>query len=932
MAKTAPGHAYDISRLNIVFALSSIALFFSTIWLVWFDYSREWKGYQRQFVELERETTAQQIEEASRRVNQRELGRVDQELDAAKIELASRQTEIDEFEASRATLQDKRTLADIKERALKSEYDSVKFYYEEGEHAPIGKRVSEEAFRDLENEFREARQVRLSLDYEIDDLARQLRELNSRVTELNGEMEALNQEATLLKRKQDSIAESIPNTFRNLPVVDFIDPSIEIRQVLVQNVTEDLNFIQVPRIDRCMTCHLGIDNPDYADAPQPFTTHPNLELYVNPESPHSMNLFGCTSCHEGRGRATDFVGVDHTPRNETQKHEWEETYGWKEDHYWDKPMYPVGMTEAGCLKCHRDQVMIPGGEQFNRARFLYELAGCYGCHNTDGFEDRRNRGPNLDHIVAKTTPEFAARWLRDPKSFKASTFMPRFWDLDNNPDSELKARNDTEVASIVAYIFDKSEALSYGEVPRGNAGRGEQLVNDIGCLGCHILDETGYEDVELYRRRGPALAGLGSKVNRAFLFNWLKNPRHYWEETFMPNLRLTDGEAADATAYLVSLRNESFEGLPVPQADAAALDEIALEFLRTGLPDAHAAEALSGMSEEEKKLYAGERLIRRYGCFGCHDIKGFENAQKIGVDLSTWGSKLVTRLDFGYVELEHSREAWLKQKLRAPRSYDKDKEKTPPEKLRMGSFGFTDQEIEDLARNVLGQVRDEFPKDGVKTLDGNEAYAERALRLVHDYNCRGCHIVDGFGGAINDRIEDTGMRPPNLNTQGARTQPNWLFHFLTEPSEVRFWLNVRMPTFPFTDEETNTLVQGFMAMDDTQPFATSEALPADPQTLRIGRELLGKLQCERCHIAEAAGSMEASQLAPSFRLTGERLREEWVVDWMKDPQSITPGTQMPQFWPLDDDGKPVTPLPDFLGGDSEAQMRAVAAYLMRYTR
>jgi hypothetical protein len=38
-------------------------------------------------------------------------------------------------------------------------------------------------------------------------------------------------------------------------------------------------------------------------------------------------------------------------------------------------------------------------------------------------------------------------------------------------------------------------------------------------------------------------------VNREFLFNWVKNPKHYWEQTFMPDLRLTDGEAADITAY-----------------------------------------------------------------------------------------------------------------------------------------------------------------------------------------------------------------------------------------------------------------------------------------------------------------------------------------------------------------------------------------------
>ena len=105
----------------------------------------------------------------------------------------------------------------------------------------------------------------------------------------------------------------------------------------------------------------------------------------------------------------------------------------------------------------------------------------------------------------------------------------------------------------------------------------------------------------------------------------------------MPNLRLTDREAGDITAYLMSLKNSEFEQLPVPAPDAAALDEVTLELLRTSLPDQMAQERLGGMSEQEKLIFSGESLIRRYGCFGCHDISGFEKSQKIGVDLSELG-------------------------------------------------------------------------------------------------------------------------------------------------------------------------------------------------------------------------------------------------------------------------------------------------------
>ena len=935
MSKVAPGHAHDISKLNVIFAVSSVFLLFATLWMIWFDYSREWKGFQRQFVQMERELTARQMQEAQQGINPADFQSVQAQLQEAEAALATQQAALDALQAEIAALDGRRTLADIREREIKAVYDSDKFYYEETRErgTPLGRAIGDEEFAALEASFLGARDIRVSLDFELTDKRAALRDMRSSVTELSGERERLTQAVTLARRKLDSLAPSLPNTFRNLPVVDFIDPSIEVRQVLVRNVTEELNFAQVPRIDRCQTCHLGIDNPDYADAPQPFTAHPNLDTYVSRESAHPVDDFGCTSCHLGRGRKLSFSGATHTPESVEEEHEWMEKYGWKEDHYWDSKMYQANLTEAGCIKCHRDQVFIPQAEKLNQSRMTYELAGCWGCHKTTGYEDTRNRGPSLKQIAHKTDRDFVARWVRDPKSFRPSTWMPRFWDLGNNPDSELRDRNDTEVAAIVEYVFEhSSDEADYRPPPRGNAALGETLVNEVGCLGCHLIDENGYDQASIYRRRGPALTGTGTKLDPGFVFEWVRNPRHYWEETYMPDLRLTDQEAADITAWLLGREAAGFDATAVPGVNTDQLDDITREFLKTGLPDAMAAERLAEMSGQEKLLYSGERLIRRYGCFGCHEIGGFEDAQKIGVDLSTWGSKMVTRLDFGYVDIPHSRQAWLEQKVASPRSYDQGKVKGPGEKLRMPQFGFTDSDRQHVVRNVLGLVRDEFPQEGVKTLSAAEAVAEDARHLIHNYNCRGCHLIDGVGGGIYETIEDTGLRPPNLHTQGRRTQADWLYHFLQDPTEVRFWLNVRMPTFTFTTEESNTLISGFLARDGGQPFDAEQDRVYDPQELRVGAQLLDQMQCERCHIATAAGTMEASQLAPSFRLSGERLTHGWIVDWLLDPQTVTPGTQMPQFWPTDQQGNRLTPLPDVLDGDPMAQVRAVASYLMNYDR
>ena len=286
MAKAAPGHAHNISGLNLLFAVSAIALFVTTVWMVWDDYSREWKVYQREFFDLERQTTRQQIEQAEANVNQRELQRVVAELQTAAEELEARQGELSELQGQLVVLEDQWTLADVRERELKAIYDSKKFFFEEFEergHAPLGKRVSAEEFEALETEFFSARESRISTEFERDAIQRSIRDLEARAAALNSEKDGLTQEATLLTRKLDSLAQNLPNKFRNLPMVDFIDPSIEIQQVLVANVTEELNFTSVPRIDRCKTCHMGIDNPAYAEAPQPFRTHPNLDLYVAAE-------------------------------------------------------------------------------------------------------------------------------------------------------------------------------------------------------------------------------------------------------------------------------------------------------------------------------------------------------------------------------------------------------------------------------------------------------------------------------------------------------------------------------------------------------------------------------------------------------------------------------------------------------------------------
>ena len=70
-----------------------------------------------------------------------------------------------------------------------------------------------------------------------------------------------------------------------------------------------------------------------------YAAHPRLDLFVDANSPHPMQQFGCTICHAGQGSATEFVLASHAPADYHQEHDWEKRYDWKAIHYWDYPMY-----------------------------------------------------------------------------------------------------------------------------------------------------------------------------------------------------------------------------------------------------------------------------------------------------------------------------------------------------------------------------------------------------------------------------------------------------------------------------------------------------------------------------------------------------------------------------------------------------------------
>jgi mono/diheme cytochrome c family protein len=166
-----------------------------------------------------------------------------------------------------------------------------------------------------------------------------------------------------------------------------------------------------------------------------------------------------------------------------------------------------------------------------------------------------------------------------------------------------------------------------------------------------------------------------------------------------------------------------------------------------------------------------------------------------------------------------------------------------------------------------------------------------------------------------------------LTPEGARVQPDWLYAFLRGPITIRPWLAVRMPTFGLDDHNLNGVINYFGAVSNKLgSFQTHEVVRTVSATGGTGKELFELLKCQQCHVLGAIPKDQpTANLAPDLRMAPERLNPDWILQWLKRPSDIVPGTRMPAFWP--DYPKSFYTQ---MNGDAEAQIRAIRDHLMTF--
>jgi cytochrome c2 len=444
-------------------------------------------------------------------------------------------------------------------------------------------------------------------------------------------------------------------------------------------------------------------------------------------------------------------------------------------------------------------------------------------------QDQKKVGPNLKDVRLKLRKEWIPEWLRDPQAFRPGTKMPTFWRIDgrDNRRGEDNTREDEERKAIAAFIWQEGFDGRVPERQKGDAAHGKELFETRGCMACHSIGEgdqlVGGENAASFAAN---LTRVGDKASYDYIVRWIYNPRERWAPycpkekrdltredyerngkpfvfdgdhskcpndgaeiqvqnmTVMPNFRLTEKDAEDIATYLFSLSER--RNYP----DASFMDDPALK---------------------DK----GRALVRTYGCAGCHEIKGLEEEQRIGKELSAEGATPIERFDFalltkpaedgldpytnqpvvdkrtGEKEDWYNAHGFISHKINDPGIYDKGKEKEPKDMLRMPKPFMTEEWNRALTTFLIGSVGVEganVPQALFYTATDRQKDIQDGWWVVKKYNCMGCHSIQVgqpsvlMGLPLYQSSEWRDQLPPRLTSEGARVDPDWLLRFLRDPS------------------------------------------------------------------------------------------------------------------------------------------------------
>ena len=369
------------------------------------------------------------------------------------------------------------------------------------------------------------------------------------------------------------------------------------------------------RVDRCVTCHVGIDDPRMAGAELPIGAHSG-DVFKH----HPLDKFGCTVCHDGQGRAVDKAAA----------------HG--EVAHWGNPLLRGERVYTSCSRCHHDNdlygaqqdlyargdsadpldqgelagalpgVANPRDYSIARGKQLVLRSGCLGCHTYRGRGG--SLGPDITYVGDKTVHDFdfqhvtrghtVAQWLfehfKAPAAVSPNSLMP---------DARLTDGQAWDLTHYMLSLHRKTMPADFTPVPprrQGTPVSGAQLYAMF-CNACHGKN------------------GQGSTVREHGVVRAVDAPA----ELMVPSLNNPDTLAVAGDDYLRSIVHHGRTGTTMIAWSGARngglrddeIDRI-VGYIRSWqppAPDADAIAASRGAARAGRALYT-------LNCSACHGPNG----------------------------------------------------------------------------------------------------------------------------------------------------------------------------------------------------------------------------------------------------------------------------------------------------------------------
>jgi cytochrome c2 len=325
------------------------------------------------------------------------------------------------------------------------------------------------------------------------------------------------------------------------------------------------------RVDRCVTCHQGMEWKGIDAMPNPFKSHPQEIL-----KKHPLSQFGCTVCHGGQGFATDL----------------ESAHGFTP--HWDEPLmgkqvsdlYLVkdkkAMMQGNCNTCHRFDRETAGVDYINQAKQLVQSKNCRACHTINGRGGVI--GPDLTNVGDKSAEQYdyariggvktAFAWhvahFQNPKALVPETVMPNFG-LNSRDAQSLALLVMSWKRATIPARFLPGVKLADSQTPEEAEKEKQMLTGEgaffvkKGCFACHAVSAFGIESAS---NIGPDLSFAVADVQSRFgktLEDFLAKPTGTMAVVLATQIQLTDEERREAVEKLKSAYQKKLD----TQAQAA---------------------------------------------------------------------------------------------------------------------------------------------------------------------------------------------------------------------------------------------------------------------------------------------------------------------------------------------------------------------------